>query len=191
MDNDGRLPTPFHTDVTDQEDDEFRAFFDAHRPGLLRYLTMRLGNAHDAEDVLQEAIMRFLGARQTQDIDNPYAFLVRICSAQAVDRIRQNTSRGRRERQWSDAYYRSQSTEGEMGSATASQDREFSARADIEAVVAALGDLSETVRRAFILHRFDGLTHGEVAERLGLSRSTVEKHIIKAGRHVMRRLHRH
>jgi len=157
----------------------------------LRYLTLRLGNVHEAEEVLQEAFIQFLKAEQAGDIRNPHALLVRICSAQAVDRIRQNASRARRERQWSEGYYRARSAEGEMGGISASQDRAMMARADIQAVLDALDSLSESVRQAFVLHRYEGLSHGEVAERMGLSRSTVEKHIIKASRHLMRRLPRH
>jgi len=38
------------------------------------------------------------------------------------------------------------------------------------------------VRNAFILHKFKGLTHKQVAAEMGLAQSTVEKHIIKAMR---------
>lgn len=170
---------------------DFDAFFREQRPGLLRYLTLRLGNGQEAEEVLQEAFIQFLKASETLEIENRHALLVRICSTQAIDRIRSNISRVRRENEWSDGYYRSRSAEGEFGGVTALQDRTVLARDDIRNVLKALDELSETVRQAFILHRFDGLTHGEVAEQMELSRSTVEKHIIKASRHLLQRVERH
>ena len=38
------------------------------------------------------------------------------------------------------------------------------------------------------MSRLDGLRNGEIAERLGISRNMVEKHIIKAMLHCRRRL---
>jgi RNA polymerase sigma factor (sigma-70 family) len=41
----------------------------------------------------------------------------------------------------------------------------------------AIEDLPLRCREAFILHRFDGLPHVEVAERMGISCKMVEQHI--------------
>jgi DNA-directed RNA polymerase specialized sigma24 family protein len=38
------------------------------------------------------------------------------------------------------------------------------------------------------LHKFDGLSHGEVAARLGISKSAVEKHMAVAMAHLRRLL---
>ncbi|MBV9996362.1 MAG: sigma-70 family RNA polymerase sigma factor [Caulobacteraceae bacterium] len=52
----------------------------------------------------------------------------------------------------------------------------------------ALSELSPTRRSALLLHRLDGLSHAAVAEALGLSVSSVEKHIRFALRHCNVRL---
>jgi RNA polymerase sigma-70 factor (ECF subfamily) len=46
--------------------------------------------------------------------------------------------------------------------------------------VAALDTLSPSVRAAFVLCRFENLTQAEAAARLGLSVSTIEKHMMTA-----------
>ena len=176
--------------MSDRPEQTIDALLAQHRPGLLRYLTMRLGNAAEAEEVLQEAMLQFVKASETSDIQNAHALLVRICSRQAIDRLRHNISRGNRERAWSEDYYRTQSDDDSMGSLSAPQERQLAAKNDIEAVMVVLDGLSETVRTAFILHRFDGLSHREVAARMGLSQSTVEKHIMKASQQLLLKFRR-
>ena len=176
--------------MTGNQEEDIEALLSRHRPGLLRYLTARLGNAAEAEEVLQEAMLQFVKASETTDIQNAHALLVRICSRQAIDRLRHNISRGNRERAWSEDYYRAQSDDDTMGSLSAPQERQLAAKGDIETVMAVLDGLSQTVRTAFILHRFDGLSHREVAARMGLSQSTVEKHIMKASQQLLLRVRR-
>lgn len=45
---------------------------------------------------------------------------------------------------------------------------------------AVLAGLPPLCRHAFLLNRLDGLTHAEIATRLGISQKTVERYIIKA-----------
>ncbi|MEM8862595.1 MAG: sigma factor-like helix-turn-helix DNA-binding protein [Chloroflexota bacterium] len=44
----------------------------------------------------------------------------------------------------------------------------------------ALGDMPAKRRRAFVLHKVDGLSVSEVARRLKIARSPAQKHINKA-----------
>jgi RNA polymerase sigma factor (sigma-70 family) len=171
-------------------DADINALFTAHRANLLRYLKMRLRNQEEAEEVLQEAFMRFVKARETTEVENDYALLVRICSNQAVDRIRANASRKNREKSWGDQYYRSRSDDDVIGSSYASQERQVAAREDLKRVMEVLDGFSETLRTAFILHRFEGLALKEVAARMNLAQSTVEKHIMKVSRHLIQRFKR-
>ena len=43
-----------------------------------------------------------------------------------------------------------------------------------------ISSLPEKCQEVFILHKFSGLKHAEIAAKLNISQSTVEKHIIKA-----------
>ena len=56
----------------------------------------------------------------------------------------------------------------------------MAARQRLARLVAGVEQLPPQVAAAFRLHKFDGLTHGEVAARLGVSRSAVEKYIMSA-----------
>ena len=77
----------------DEEQARLEAFA-AHRRYLLAVAYRLLGLAEDAEDVLQEAWLRFASAH-VEDLDNPRAYLVTIVSRLALDELR--SARHRRE----------------------------------------------------------------------------------------------
>ena len=52
----------------------------------------------------------------------------------------------------------------------------------------ALHELPGKTRDMLILSRLDGLTHGQIAERLGVSRSLVEKRLVQAVLHCRARI---
>ncbi|MEZ0199904.1 sigma-70 family RNA polymerase sigma factor, partial [Pseudomonas qingdaonensis] len=47
----------------------------------------------------------------------------------------------------------------------------------------ALDELTGPCRECFLLRKIEGLSHLQIAERLGISRSLVEKHIVNAMKH--------
>jgi len=66
-------------------------------------------------------------------------------------------------------------------------DAAYEAKQRLERVVAALDELSPQCRRVFVMHKFEGLSHPEIAARIGISRSTVEKHMGTALKHLIKR----
>ena len=64
------------------------------------------------------------------------------------------------------------------------------AKQRLQAIVSVLDELSPQCRNVFVLHKFEGLTHPEIAARVGISRSTVEKHMTTALKHLVRQLGR-
>lgn len=62
------------------------------------------------------------------------------------------------------------------------------ARDDLRRVEAALEELPEKCRQVFILSRFQGLTHAEIAAKLGVSQSLVEKYVVRAMLHCRAKL---
>lgn len=59
----------------------------AHRPMLLGLAYRLLGSLHDAEDVLQETYLRWLGADR-ESVAEPRRYLSRVVTRLAVDRLR-------------------------------------------------------------------------------------------------------
>jgi RNA polymerase sigma-70 factor (ECF subfamily) len=149
---------------------------------LLRFLTARLGDAAAAEDVLQDLWLR-LQAVDTGAVANGKAYLYRAAQNLALDAVRARQRSAVRERQWATAH---------GGSAAEPVDPSPNAEADMlereeaAALASAIAALPEAAGRAFRLHKLEGLSHAEIAARLGISRSGVEKHIALAMAHLRR-----
>ena len=62
-------------------------------------------------------------------------------------------------------------------------------RDDARAIIRqAIAELHPTCRQAFVMHRFGGATYGQIAQRLELSVSMIEKHVSHALAHLKTRL---
>lgn len=62
------------------------------------------------------------------------------------------------------------------------------ARDELRRVEKALAELPEKCRAVFMLSRFHGLSHAEIAAELGVSQSLVEKYVVRALLHCRTRL---
>lgn len=150
-------------------------------------LRARLGNEQDAEDLVQELYLRL--QRSTEpEVREPAAYLYKMALNLARDHQRERLRSKARDRQWVDATQTEIAGEAVVGEAAA--DIAYGAKQRLERVVAALEELSPQCRRVFTLHKFEGLAHAEISARLGIARSTVEKHMTTALKHLTRRLDR-
>jgi RNA polymerase sigma-70 factor (ECF subfamily) len=69
------------------EPQEFAAILQGHRAELQRHCARRLGSAADAEDALQETLLRAWRSRHTVASDAPRAWLYRIATNACTDLI--------------------------------------------------------------------------------------------------------
>lgn len=155
------------------------------RDELRRFLAARLGDPAEAEDLLQELWLR-IQAADSGPIANPRAYLYRAAQNLALDLVRTRANRKSRDNEWAADQY--QIGIGEPADPRPDAEAMLSAREEAAALDAAIAALPEGARRAFRLHKIDGLSHAEVAARLGISRSGVEKHIAVAMTHLRRAL---
>jgi RNA polymerase sigma-70 factor, ECF subfamily len=65
--------------------------YEHHRPRLWGIAYRMLGSVHDAEDVLQESYLRWHQA-DTAAVHTPEAWLVRVTTRLAIDRLRRTTA---------------------------------------------------------------------------------------------------
>jgi RNA polymerase sigma-70 factor (ECF subfamily) len=154
------------------------------RADLVRFFAKRTGSAALAEDLVQEIYLKITAGPPPSEVRSPEAYLYRVGSNLMLDRARQARRQAARDGAWR----LSQGIEGTGDAADElSADRVLAGRQRLQALVAALEDLPPQVARAFRRHKFDGLTHGEVAAELGVSRSSVEKYIMTALKHLLER----
>jgi RNA polymerase sigma-70 factor (ECF subfamily) len=77
----------------------FRSFYQQTAPALRAYIARSVGSVHAADDILQEAFMRFLvKAPQTLNEAEMRGYLYRTAGTLIVDRWRQHQREGERDR---------------------------------------------------------------------------------------------
>lgn len=152
------------------------------RADLVRYAHKITGDRDRAEDVVQEAYLRFGEAAAKQQLDQPGRYLARIVRNLALDRV----WRARREA----ATFAS---DGEAAMARAVADKpspeaQALSRDEHRRLCAALDELPERTRLAVEMHRFAGARLREIAEELGISVTLAHQLVTEGVAHCRRRL---
>lgn len=147
--------------------------FRRHHKEVLRYASRLIGNRHDGEDVVQNAYLRMVRV-DSRTVDHPRSYLFKAARNAAID------LRIKLEREWS------RRVELDQADALAtpedhSQRLEFRDR--VAALSVLLNELPIACRTAFVMNKVEGHSHREIAEKLGISISMVEKHILRAFSH--------
>ncbi|HEX5566850.1 MAG TPA: RNA polymerase sigma-70 factor [Streptomyces sp.] len=157
--------------------------FEQHRPVLLGVAYRMLGRVADAEDIVQEAWLRWSGADRGA-VREPRSYLVRITTRLAIDRLQQIKTRH-------EAYVGPWLPEplvtdyGHTVPDTA--ERVVLAETVSLAVLVVLESLSPLERAVFVLREAFGLPHAEIAEILDRSETAVRQLATRARRHVAER----
>jgi RNA polymerase sigma factor (sigma-70 family) len=152
-----------------------QALLERYHRELLNFLTRQVSDRHAAADLAQESYARVLAVRQAgQPIVDVRALLYRTARNLLIDRHRRHAVRRHEDL---DAI-----PEGELPHAPAHLQPEeaLASMQAVQAYVATIEALPPRCREAFLLHVFDGLTHAQVGQHMGISASMVEKHIVRA-----------
>ncbi|MEV8585372.1 RNA polymerase sigma-70 factor [Streptomyces sp. NPDC051180] len=160
--------------------DSLTDLFEEHRPMLLGVAYRMLGRTADAEDVVQEAWLRWT-AQERADVREPRAFLVRITTRLAVDRLRHVQSR----RESYVGPWLPEPVVTDFGPAAPdTAERALLADSVSLAVLVVLEALSPLERAVFVLREAFGFPYGEIATALDRSEAAVRQLAGRARRHV-------
>jgi len=154
--------------------------FQTHEKELKRYLYRKLSCAETADDLIQETFLRIAERHSHVDFHNVRAYLYRIAQNLLIDHFR----RERRQQTYPDDF----EGLGKYPDAQPSVEDDISGRQKLALLRKALLDLPLLTQRIFELNRMEGLTYAEVAQRLGVSESTVQKHLARGLCHAMKAL---
>ena len=136
---------------------------------LKKFLTRFFSEQQDIEDVAQEAYLRAYIAEQQKDIEQPKAFLFRIAKNIALTKLNEKS------RQITD--YIEESGASIVLENVAAADDELEARQSLGLYCEAVAALPEKCRQVYLLRKVHGLAHKEIADRMLLSVSSVEKYL--------------
>lgn len=142
------------------------AIFMGNRTALVEYAARLVGSRSLAEDLVQEAWLRFDGAADKQFVREPLNYLYRIVQNLALDRRRRATREGRIFADIDLADAAELSLEG-----PATPEAEALFRDELRQLQVALEALPKRTRIAFEMHRFGGAKFREIAAFLGISLS--------------------
>lgn len=136
---------------------------------LKKFLSRFLPLQQDIEDVAQEAYLRAYIAEQRESIEQPKAFLFRVAKNLALTRL------SRKSRLITD--YIEEAGDSVVMETAAASDEELEAQQCFGIYCEAVASLPEKCRQVFLLRKVHGLGHKEIAARMGLSVSSVEKYL--------------
>jgi RNA polymerase sigma-70 factor (TIGR02957 family) len=152
--------------------------FLTHRSLLFTVAYEMLGSAADAEDVLQEAWLRWDDVDQSE-VRDPRAYLVRVVTRQALNQIR--ASSRRREQ-----YVGEWLPEPLLTSPDVAEDVELAESVSM-AMMTVLETLGPTERAVFVLREVFDVPYGDIADALEKSPATVRQIARRARDHVAER----
>jgi RNA polymerase sigma factor (sigma-70 family) len=136
----------------------------------LSRLVARIVKPQDIDDILQETFIRACAASEKTEIHSPRSFMLRTAQNLALNHV-------------TAAYQKRTQTEDFSSSnvcpATQSLESEFESKERFLAFCRVVRDLPPQCRRVFVLRKVYGMSQREIAAHLGISESTVEKHVAK------------
>lgn len=146
--------------------------FRKYNDSLVRYLSVRLRSLRDAEDVAQEAYARMLKLDEPETISHLQAYLFKIASNIAIDRLRRQ---GRQPQHLPlDGI-----TDGIPAPAMA-VDRIVEAKQQLSLIRDIVEELPPKCRQAFLLYKFQDRSYREISVQMQLTESMIRKYVLRA-----------
>lgn len=147
------------------DDDEFAEFVRSRSPALHRYAYLLTGNSYDADDLVQEALIRLRGAwARIQRRDDPTGY-----TRTTIARLYVSFWRRRRH----------ESIVSDLPDAAA-DDPGIAKAIRRAAMLRALATLPPRQRAVIVLRFYENQTEEQIAETLGISRGTVRSQAARA-----------
>jgi len=151
---------------------------------LLSYFLRRVRDRAQAEDLVQDALLRVIRACECEVIEHPESYVFTIAANLLKD------SRRHALRHPTVASAVEVDGGGEVEATLVderSPERVLDGETSLAQVLQALSELSELTRNVFILFRLEHMKQKDIATLYGIAQSTVEKHVMRAVLHLARR----
>lgn len=140
-----------------------------HEPEIIGFLTNRLRCAATAADLAHDLYVRVLHGQHPARVRNPRAYLFRMAANLASDHQRDEARRRDIETECQRLLW--------SGPDPQTPERHAMARHDLTALHRAVAELPARTRYIFYQNRFRGVRQADIAAELGVSTTTVEKHM--------------
>lgn len=141
----------------------------------MRFFARKLGNAQEADDLAQETLARFYRSAPHETLMTPEAYLTRIATNMLKDRADHSATR---------IALRSVPVDDRDCPDEIDPLRELAGRQELARWRAILSALPAQTLDIFSLNRIEGYSYREIASDKGLPLWVVQKHMLKAIRHI-------
>ncbi len=148
--------------------------FEASKTALRRYLGRFFRRQQDVEDFLQETFVRAYAAEARGPILMPRAYLFRVAKHVSLNEI------ARRKNSATDSVEDFPDPDVVGSGTQPGVEQEVDGRRQLALFANAVAALPSQCRKVLVLKKIEGLSQREIATRLGIAESTVEKHLAKA-----------
>jgi RNA polymerase sigma factor (sigma-70 family) len=142
-----------------------------HEPALRAWLSRRRLVGLDVDDIIQETYSRLMTAESVQHVHDARSYTFQVAGSVAIDHLRR--MKVVPISSVPDLEYL------EVVSEEPSPERQVIDRDELHRLAGMIARLPARVREVFTLRRVYGLSQREVAEKLGISESTTEKHMAR------------
>ncbi|HEY6241126.1 MAG TPA: RNA polymerase sigma factor [Burkholderiales bacterium] len=150
----------------------FEALYRRHRLPLFRFLLRQVGNAATAEELFQDLWMRVVNFRGRYEVQAKFAsWLYAIAHNRLMDFYRAN---GRASFL---SHEESESVLEDLPAAEIAADLKLDRKRAVERLLAALAELPDAQREAFLLQQEGELSVEEIAASTGVSRETAKSRL--------------
>lgn len=157
--------------IKNGEKDAFRELYERYAPRLYNFAISYLKNDADAEEMVQEVFLKIWDKREMlQENRNIKSFVFKIAVNAIYDIIRKKNI----ERAFSD-YIRLNFDQNDNSAWHTLIFEEMQQK--LEELIQ---QLPEQQKRIFCLNKFEGISSVEIAEKMNLSKRTVENHLYRA-----------
>ncbi len=150
---------------------QIHVLYSHHHGWLFSWLRKKIGCSHRAADLAHDTFLRLLARDEPMAIQEPRAFLTTV-----AQRVLANHWR----REQVERAYLAVLAQVPEALAPSPEERAILLETLVE-IDLMLADLPLQVKRAFLYAQLDGLSQAEIAAELGISISTVKRHLVRAG----------
>ncbi|VEL96683.1 RNA polymerase sigma-70 factor (ECF subfamily) [Alteromonas sp. 76-1] len=145
--------------------------FKEHNESLLNFLRTRLPSESDAHEVAQEAYIKLLKLDEPNAISYLKAYLFKIASNLAIDRLRHKQRRSSVDKF---VFFQTESPSEEQAALR---------KEKVRMITSCIEELPPKCRKVFLLSRFHDLSNIEIANLMRISDRMVRKYLVRATEH--------
>jgi RNA polymerase sigma-70 factor (ECF subfamily) len=162
--------------VMDAQKQVVADLFKEHNESLLNFLRSRLPSESDAHEVAQEAYIKLLKLDEPNAISYLKAYLFKIASNLAIDRLRHKQRRTSNDQF---VFFQTESP---------SEEQVALRKEKVHMITTFIEELPPKCRKVFLLSRFHDLSNVEIASLMRISDRMVRKYLVRATEHCQLRL---